>query len=273
VLRIPADVSRLAEVRQFIRQQATHMGADADATHDVVLAVDELATNSIVHGYKGAPGVVEVEVGSQGGSMVVWLRDHAPPFDPNDAPEPNPSLPLELRPKGGMGIFLSRAVSEQLTYRRTTDGNELTIVMAIAQGQRRWHVLNIDVTQESDKAPVAVVSLAGELDAATYLDVIAAARDLVAQGTTNILLDLSGLEYMGSSGLFAIHSVAMLLRGEEPPDPESGWGAIHQASHEESSEHLKLLSPPPQVDRVLERSGMKRFFETFTDRSAALASF
>ena len=134
-------------------------------------------------------------------------------------------------------------------------------------------MLNIDVTQENAGAPVSVLSLEGELDAATYTDVIGTARDLAAQGTTNILLDLSGLTYMGSSGLFAIHSLAMLLRGEEPPDPEGGWGAIHEAAREETSVHLKLLSPQPQVDRVLERSGMKRFFETFTDRSAALASF
>ncbi len=134
-------------------------------------------------------------------------------------------------------------------------------------------MLNIGVTQENAGAPVSVLSLEGELDAATYTDVIGTARDLAAQGTTNILLDLSGLTYMGSSGLFAIHSLAMLLRGEEPPDPEGGWGAIHEATREETSVHLKLLSPQPQVDRVLERSGMKRFFETFTDRSAALASF
>jgi anti-anti-sigma regulatory factor len=134
-------------------------------------------------------------------------------------------------------------------------------------------VLKIDVTQENAGGHVAVMSLEGELDYATYQDVIAAARDLATQGTTNILLDLSGLTYMGSSGLYVVHSVAMLLRGEEPPDPESGWGAMHEAANEDTSEHLKLLSPQPQVDRVLERSGMKRFFETFTDRSAALASF
>lgn len=134
-------------------------------------------------------------------------------------------------------------------------------------------MLNINVTQENAGVPVAVVSLEGELDAATYLDVLATARDLAAGGTTYMLLDLSGLTYMGSSGLFVIHSMAMLLRGEEPPDPEHGWGAIHETAREEMSEHLKLLAPQPQVDRVLERTGMKRFFETFTDRSAALASF
>jgi anti-anti-sigma regulatory factor len=119
------------------------------------------------------------------------------------------------------------------------------------------------------------MALEGELDAATYLDAIGRARQCIADGTSYMLLDLASLVYMGSSGLFALHSVAMLLRGEEPPDPESGWGAIHEVARDESAsaQHLKLLSPQPQVERVLERSGMSRFFETYTDRAEALGSF
>jgi len=135
--------------------------------------------------------------------------------------------------------------------------------------------LTIVVTQEMARVPVAVMSLEGELDAASYMEAIASARELVEAGTTYVLMDLERLTYIGSSGLFVVHSVAMLLRGVEPPDPESGWGAIHQAegSEEESAQKLKLLSPQPQVDRALDRSGMKRFFETYTDRAEALGSF
>ena len=136
-------------------------------------------------------------------------------------------------------------------------------------------MLNIAVVQETARVPVAVMSLDGELDAASYLDALETARQLVADGTSYVLLDLEKLSYMGSSGLFVVHSVAMLLRGEEPPDPEYGWGAIHQTDKDQSSAapHLKLLAPQPQVERVLERSGIGRYFETYTDRSAALASF
>jgi anti-anti-sigma regulatory factor len=136
-------------------------------------------------------------------------------------------------------------------------------------------VLKIDVTQAAGPVSVTVMSLEGELDAASYLDAIAAARQLVAGGTNNILLDLRELTYMGSSGLFVIRSMAILLRGEEPPDPEGGWGAIHDAARDDSAvgAHLKLFAPQPQVDRVLERSGMKRYFETYTDRAEALRSF
>jgi anti-anti-sigma regulatory factor len=136
-------------------------------------------------------------------------------------------------------------------------------------------VLTIVVTQEVARVPVSVMSLEGELDAASYMDAIASARELVSGGASYILMDLGSLTYMGSSGLFVIHSVAMLLRGVEPPDPEAGWGAIHEAEagDSEAASNLKLLSPQPQVDRALDRSGMKRFFETYTDRAEALGSF
>jgi anti-anti-sigma regulatory factor len=136
-------------------------------------------------------------------------------------------------------------------------------------------VLSITVTQETVRVPVAVMSLEGELDAATYLEAIDKAREMVGEGTSYVLLDLQNLTYMGSSGLFVIHSVAMLLSGDEPPNPEGGWGAIHEAEKEQSGtvSHLKLLAPQPQVDRVLDRSGLKRYFETYADRAEALASF
>jgi len=136
-------------------------------------------------------------------------------------------------------------------------------------------VLNIVVVQESARVPVAVMSLEGELDAASYLDALASAREAIEGGASYVLLDLEKLTYMGSSGIFVIQSVAMLLRGQQPPNPEDGWGAIHQTGQDssEAASNLKLLAPQPQVDRVLERSGMKRFFETYTDRSEALESF
>jgi len=136
-------------------------------------------------------------------------------------------------------------------------------------------VLKISVDRETGRVPVAVMKLDGELDAASYLDVIERARQVAGEGTRHIVLDLGDLSYMGSSGLFAIHSVAMLLHGEEPPDPEGGWGAIHavEGRDEDAGANLKLLNPQPQVDRILDRSGLKRFFETHTDRQAAIASF
>ena len=135
-------------------------------------------------------------------------------------------------------------------------------------------MLNITVELEQGATPVAVMRVEGELDQSNYLDVVNRARELSDAGTRNVVLDLSNLTYMGSSGIFALRSMAIVLSGDEPPDPEGGWGAIHELEGRSTdTSRVKILGPQPQVDRVLERTGMKRYFETFTDRAAAVASF
>ena len=82
---------------------------------------------------------------------------------------------------------------------------------------------------------------------------------LKAAGATDLLIDLSDVTYLGSSGLVALHSLALLLAGREPPDPEMGWSAFHGLSVDVneggSSGHIRLINPQPQVDRTLEIAG------------------
>lgn len=60
---------------------------------------------------------------------MVCCRDQAPLFDPTNAPEPDMSLPLDLRPLGGLGVFLIRQYMDEMSYRVTPQGgNELTLV-------------------------------------------------------------------------------------------------------------------------------------------------
>jgi len=74
-LRIDADLGALAEVRGFIRLAAAEAEAPVSCLEDLVQAVDEAATNTIVHGYDGAPGWLEVSAEMDGPSFVVHLED------------------------------------------------------------------------------------------------------------------------------------------------------------------------------------------------------
>jgi len=136
--------------------------------------------------------------------------------------------------------------------------------------------LPISVSQPEARAQATVLRPRGVVDASNYQDLIAEARKAHAAGSRNLVLDLSDVPYMSSSGLVALQSIAALLRAEEPPDPESGWdafGAIRRDRDTGLQEHLKLLNPQPQVVRVLEITGFKRYLEIFTELRAALASF
>jgi len=119
-------------VRRFVEEAATAFKADPDVILDIVQAVDESAANIIMHGYRGQPGPIEIAVRGDGTSLVIHLRDQATPFDPTSVPPPDLTLPLERRPIGGLGVYLTRLLVDEMRYHMTPQGgNELTLVKKI----------------------------------------------------------------------------------------------------------------------------------------------
>ncbi len=138
-LRVTADLANLAEIRRFVRLAAEAAGARDATVWDLVQAVDESATNTIVHGFNGRPGTLEVRVTVDAGEVAVCLIDDATPFDPTTLPSPDLGLPLEHRPLGGMGVQLARDLTDEVRYRApASGGNELTLIKRIPRdGGRR----------------------------------------------------------------------------------------------------------------------------------------
>ena len=139
-------------------------------------------------------------------------------------------------------------------------------------------MLQTDVEHVQMEPPVTVMSLAGELDASSYLEVIAQAGDLYAAGTRDLLFDLHDLSFMSSSGLVTLHSITLIMRGETLPDMESGWEVLRAIgrgvdTHDAVELHFKLLGPQPRIRQALTTTGFDRVLAIFDDREAALASF
>jgi len=136
--------------------------------------------------------------------------------------------------------------------------------------------MEITISQEQGRVSVSVIRIAGHLDGQTYQDLIEKAREVVKAGTKNILLDLSDLTYISSAGLVSLHTIALMTRGEEPPDPEQGWSTLKSmdtARDGGMQKHLKLLNPRSEITNVLEMVGFSEFFEVFTDKQKAVDSF
>ena len=129
ILRLDAHLSDLQDIRNFIEEYAQRLNIDASTTYDILLSVTEMVTNIIVHGYRGESGPIDIEVSQQDDALVVCLRDEAPPFDPTQVPTPDLTLPLERRPVGGLGVYLTREFMDRVSYRRgPRGGNELVLV-------------------------------------------------------------------------------------------------------------------------------------------------
>ena len=120
---------RLGDLLAVIARACERAALDPDVAFDVRLATEEVVTNVIEHGYAGRDGKVDIQVELDDGAVTVHVRDACPPFDPTAVPSPDTDAPLARRPLGGMGVHLSRELTDRMTHRiLPSGGNELTLV-------------------------------------------------------------------------------------------------------------------------------------------------
>ena len=136
--------------------------------------------------------------------------------------------------------------------------------------------MNISVSQVQGQVTVTVIKVDGQLDGQTYQDLINKAREAYKAGWRDFLVDMSDLTYISSAGLVALHSMALLLQGEELPDTDSGWSAYRSMGRSKEAglqKHMKLLNPRAEIQSVLDMVGFSAVFESFKDLDTAVKSF
>lgn len=133
-------------------------------------------------------------------------------------------------------------------------------------------LFQIVIQQEQTHVPITVFLVAGAIDASSYELLEDAAADAFEQGTRRLLLDLSGVAYMGSAGLRALYAIDRMLR-QAADDAAGGAGDSGLINDSFRSPFLKLLNPTRSVNHTLKISGFEMAFDIFDDRQMALDSF
>lgn len=128
--------------------------------------------------------------------------------------------------------------------------------------------LNITASQVQGKAPVTILHLNGHLHGNTEQQLLDRARQAYEDGSTHILLDLSGVELLTSAGLRAIHNIFNLLT------PQSDLAIIRQHGEEPyKSPYFKLVSPNPDVYYILNIAGFLQNILIYNSMEEAVNSF
>jgi serine/threonine-protein kinase RsbW len=226
-LTLTANLDALAQITAFITAAAEHLGLDERATWQVQLAVDEAATNIIQYAYDAEhPGDIVVTWYAEDDRLVIRLCDHGRRFDPQAVEPPNLELPLEERQVGGLGIYLMTRLMDEVRFDFDPQaGNLLTLVKQL--------------TNET-QTEVTLLPLQGRIDAVTSPQMSAEVRARIDAGARYLLLDLSAVPFMSSSGLRAlllIRKDLMMLGGE-----------------------VRLAALQPQVREVFDITGFAQVF-------------
>lgn len=128
---VAATLDSLEAIAAFVMAAAASAGLDRRAAYRLRLAVDEIATNIIVHGYAeaGLQGELALSANIDDRSLIVAIEDTGVDFDPRQASVPDTDLALEQRPIGGLGVYLAIRSVDEFIYERIGDRNRIIFKM------------------------------------------------------------------------------------------------------------------------------------------------
>jgi serine/threonine-protein kinase RsbW len=130
-LTLPGNLDSLSSLRDFVRKAADSAGLDKSAAYRLSLAVDEVATNIITHGYDeaGLAGTIKIWSELDADALRIHLEDTGAPYDPIKYNEVDIDQPLENRREGGLGVFLALRGVDDLQYANSPGKNHHTFVV------------------------------------------------------------------------------------------------------------------------------------------------
>jgi anti-anti-sigma factor len=130
--------------------------------------------------------------------------------------------------------------------------------------------MEISVTQEQGRVPVTAFHLKGDLNASTCSALETKAKEAIDAGSRNIVVDLSGVDYMSSAGMRTLNQMFNWLTSSASESEAIKKGI---ASGKAKSPHLKLVKPSHKVLEALRLAGFDMFLEIHNDTKQAVASF
>jgi serine/threonine-protein kinase RsbW len=131
-LSVPGTLDSLGVIREYVKAAAAAAGLNKRASYRLCLAVDEIATNIVTHGYAeaGLGGVVDLRTDIDEKTLTISIEDTGTAYDPRQSESLDGlDRPLEQRPMGGLGVFLAIRGVDKFLYKRVGGRNRHTFIV------------------------------------------------------------------------------------------------------------------------------------------------
>ena len=174
-LTVRGNLDALEPIRDYVKNVAKKAGLGESAIYKLCLAVDEIATNVVVHGYEeaGLSGDLTVRGDTDGEKLVVQLQDTGKSYDSTKHSVPGAdvlSRPLNERPMGGLGIALALDGVDDLQYQATGHGNIHRFIVNLPNDGSRTEPAEVDSLSDEHRKLRVLLSISRSLGQEIQLD-------------------------------------------------------------------------------------------------------
>jgi serine/threonine-protein kinase RsbW len=127
VVKLPSVLSSVEKVEEIAEAYAARAGFDEDTVTQIAMLVREAAVNAMLHGNRSDPDkLITVSFQLTDEALIYKISDQGTGFNPDDVPDP--LSPEGLLRTSGRGIFLMRAMLDEVNFRQLSPGTEITLV-------------------------------------------------------------------------------------------------------------------------------------------------
>ncbi len=128
-ITVKAVRENLAEVLGFIEAELEQADCPIKAQMQTGVAAEEIFVNIASYAYPDGAGsaTVRMEITGEPKTAVITFIDSGIPYDPLAKPDPDVTLSAEERGIGGLGIFMTKKLMDEVTYAYKGGHNILTL--------------------------------------------------------------------------------------------------------------------------------------------------
>ena len=126
-LRLPSTLESVAAIEHAAEAMARNMGFDEDTASNLAMVTREAAINACKHGNKFDPDKqIHATLDRSGDKLSICIADSGDGLDPDTLPDPLD--PANLLRSSGRGVFLMRALMDEVHFRQLQPGTQVTLI-------------------------------------------------------------------------------------------------------------------------------------------------
>ena len=126
-LHLPSTLDSVGAIERAAEAMALRLGCDDDTASNLAMVTREAAINAAKHGNRFAPDKwVDATLDRTADSLSICIADQGDGLDPDSLPDPLD--PTNLLRSSGRGVFLMRAIMDEVHFRQLQPGTQVTLI-------------------------------------------------------------------------------------------------------------------------------------------------
>jgi sigma-B regulation protein RsbU (phosphoserine phosphatase) len=129
---LPAKIENTETAVEFVKNELISAGCVLPMAKRIGLAVEELFVNIASYAYPDGEGEAGVKVSfPEPDTVQIELTDEGVPYDPLAKEDPDITRPFKERQAGGLGIYMSKTIMDDMKYDHTDGCNHVVMTKKI----------------------------------------------------------------------------------------------------------------------------------------------